>query len=98
MAAIRITMIESGASILTERVRSLTIRVCAKLITRPTPSARLSFWGVMLVKARLASVKYARRFIMRFGIFGILAALAVGMITVAGAVGTATAQARRNNY
>ncbi len=35
---------------------------------------------------------------MRFGIFGILAALAVGMITVAGDVGTANAQACRKDY
>ena len=35
---------------------------------------------------------------MRFGIFGLLAALAVGMITVTGDVRTADAQACRKNY
>ena len=35
---------------------------------------------------------------MRFGIFGLLAALAVGMITVTGDVSTADAQACRKNY
>ena len=36
--------------------------------------------------------------VMRFGIFGLLAALAVGMITVTGDVRTADAQACRKNY
>jgi hypothetical protein len=35
---------------------------------------------------------------MRFAIFGLLAALAVGMITVAGDVSTASGQACRKNY
>jgi hypothetical protein len=35
---------------------------------------------------------------MRFGIFRLLAALVVGMITVAGDVGTGNAQACRKNY
>ena len=36
--------------------------------------------------------------VMRFGIFGLLAALAVGMITVTGDVSTADAQVCRKNY
>jgi len=35
---------------------------------------------------------------MRFGIFGLLAALTMGMITAAGDVGTADARACRKNY
>ena len=35
---------------------------------------------------------------MRFGIFGLLAALGIGMITVTGDVSTADAQACRKNY
>ena len=35
---------------------------------------------------------------MRFGIFGLLAALAAGMITVAGDASTANAQECRKNY
>ena len=35
---------------------------------------------------------------MRFGILGLLAALAAGMITVAGDASTANAQACRKNY
>ena len=35
---------------------------------------------------------------MRFGVFGLLAALAAGMITVAGDASTANAQGCRKNY
>jgi hypothetical protein len=35
---------------------------------------------------------------MRFGMFGLLAALAVGMVTVAGDASTASAQTCRKNY
>jgi hypothetical protein len=50
MAAIGIATIELGARAtpiftnLTEIVRSLINGVCIKLITHPTPSARVPFW------------------------------------------------------